>query len=332
MVEMRKSLYRLITPVWLKLDFLCLKTFESLNKLFRVTGILQEFEKVFMILSVDAESDLYTHKTFKAGWEVGVPYILDIFSECGTNGRACWLIEYNVRDGLVLCNPSCNGFVPNYEDVIRQIKQRGYEFGLHPAMYAYARGQWNHERAWRDPTFVFDVIHQGTEALVSVCRERPVGCRTGNFHFALGLAKALEHEGYLIDSSDRKMFWEPTVAPNAWFAEEKDYRLEKTVESRTRVLEISTTDSITATRKGLFSLNYKPNLKKPHSSSNILFLSTFFHNWDAVRQDGKVNPKFRDAFDNFWAALVDNGVKVVSFSEAYRIYKKLTNRHLNAND
>lgn len=116
------------------------------------------------------------------------------------------------------------------------------------------------------------------------------------------------------------MLWENIMAPNAWFAGEKDYRQRKVSGSRTKVLEIATTDYITAAREGLFSLDFKLHLKKSNSS-RILFLSAFFHPWNAITRDGKINPRFKEAFENFRKALEDNNVKVGSFSEAYQLYE-----------
>lgn len=185
---MRRAFYSLAARSWSAIDFFSLKVCESLNNMLRITRALHRFEKIFLILSVDAERDTYLFEPRMAGWENGVPYILDTFSEYGVHGKACWLIEYNVRDGLFFCKPS-KRHLANHENIIREIKQKGYEFGLHPTMYAYDQSRWDYKRALSDPAFVSDVIHQGTEALVSVCKKRPVGCRTGHFHFALGLAK-----------------------------------------------------------------------------------------------------------------------------------------------
>jgi len=323
MYRTRKSFDRLLIRVKSSGEYFFLKMCKHLFRLPRMINNMVEFEKKYLILSIDAERDIYTYRTLIAGWQVGVPTILDILSENDLDKKVCWLIQFDDRDGLAFSNPSCSRYVANHEELVGEIKRKGHEFGLHPTVYAYAGNRWDYRRPLEDSRFVSNLVHRGTQALLSVCKEQPVGCRTGNCHFALSLSKALEIEGYLIDSSATRRFWEPIHAPNAWFAEEKDYRSERASGSKTRVLEIPTTDRITASRRGLFSLEFNPNLLGWHSTSRVLFLSAYFHNWDAITESGKTNPRFKEALQCFISSLSDHEVKVVSFSEAYRIYHSL---------
>lgn len=298
-------------------------TLELLSGLPWVTKKLDSIKRIYLILSIDAESDIYTHKNLKAGWETGVPFILDVFSEHGLDGKACWLVEFNIRDRLIFANPDCSErFVPNFEDIIGEIKRKGHEFGLHPTVYEWSGDRWDYQRPLKDSAFVSDIIHQGNQVLVSVCKQKPIGCRTSNFHFAQSLAAALETEGYLVDSSCRRGIFASITAPNAWFAGKKNYRFQGTPEPRTRVLEIPTTDYVRPGWNGALSLKYKPNKVKT-DGSGILFLSAFLHNWDAVTTDGKRNPVFEATFEKFINLALENSVEVVSFTEAYRIYETL---------
>jgi hypothetical protein len=134
------------------------------------------------------------------------------------------------------------------------------------------------------------------------------------------LATALETEGYLLDSSSRRGILASITSPNAWFAGQKNYLMQTAGEPKTTVLEIPTTDYLRPGWIDAFSLKYKPNRVKA-DASGILFLSAFFHNWDAVTADGKQNPVFGATFENFINRVIENKVEVVSFTEAYRIYE-----------
>ena len=323
---MGRSLDRFITCVKPRLDYFMLKAYQGFSNLFFPLRELPSFKEIYLILSIDLERDVYVYKTgSKSGLMVGLPYILDLFSEHGIKGKACWLVEYNCRDGLAFCNPACKLFVPDYEDYFQELKRGGYEFGLHPAVCSFEQGQWNYETPLRDPLFVRKVIHEGSESLRKVCKEQPVGCRTSAFQFASFLSKALETEGYLIDCSYRRGLFDSITAPNAWFADEEDYRFDETSGSKTKVLEVPTTDHVRAAWNGLFSLKYKPLLIRPHPTSDILFLSAFFHSWDAVTPLGERDIKFKNALDNFLNfAMDDYKVKVVSFAEAYEVFVRST--------
>jgi len=321
---MGRSFDRFMTNVKPRLAFLMLKAYQGFSHLYYSFSKLPAFKRIYLILSIDLERDLYVYKTgSKSGLQVGVPCILDIFAEHDIKGKACWLVEYNDRDRLAFCNPSSKLFVPNHEDYFEEIRRGGYEFGLHPAIYAFEQGQWNYETPLKDPLFVAKVIHEGSESLRKVCKKQPVGCRTSAFHFALSLPKALETEGYLLDCSHLKGLFDDIKAPNAWFTGEQDYRFEKASGTKTKVLEVPTTDYVQAAWNGLFSLEYKPFKVKGYQTSDIIFLSAFFHSWNAVTLLGKCNNKFKSALDNFLnSAMDDYKVNVVSFSEAHKVYEQ----------
>lgn len=307
-----------------KMDFLMLRAYQGFSRLYHPFGKLPAFDEIYLILSIDLERDVYVYKTgSKSGLQVGVPLILDIFSEHDIKGKACWLVEYNDRDRLSFCNPLSKLFVPNHEDYFEEMRRQGYEFGLHPAIYAFEHGQWNYEIPMRDPSFVAKVIHEGTESLRQISKKQPVGCRTSAFQFALSLPEALENEGYLLDCSYRRGLFDDIPAPNAWFADKQDYRFEKARDTKTKIVEVPTTDFVKPDWNGLFSLDYKPLKVKGHHTSGVIFLSAFFHSWDAVTPLGKYNSRFKIALNNFLnIAMDDYNVKVVSFSEAHRLYER----------
>ncbi len=324
---MFRTLDRVKTFSKLRLGSLSMRTLELISKLPGIANDLASLKEIYLILSIDTESDVHTQKSRTAGWEVGVPYILDLLSHHGLDGKACWLIEFNVRDGLVFANPhSGPWFVAAYEDLVKEMAIKRHEFGLHPTVYDWDNERWDYERPKKDPVFVAQVIREGTDTLHSITKQKPVGCRTTNFWFAAGLAKALEANGYLIDSSSRNGFLHRIIAPNAWFASESDYRLQASTESKTNVLEIPTTEFLRAGWWGAFSLKYKPNMVKINYS-HVLFLSAFFHNWDAVTEDGKQDPAFGEAFERFINQALEQNVRVVGFSEAYNIYKSMKDNH-----
>ena len=50
-------------------------------------------------------------------------------------GKVCWLIEYNLKEGVPAANPVSEFFVKELHELITQIKFRGDELGVHTSMY-----------------------------------------------------------------------------------------------------------------------------------------------------------------------------------------------------
>jgi len=189
-------------------------------------------KQVYVILSVDTEHDISSkYKTKTAGWSKGIPLLFEIFDASGIRGKVCWLIEYNLKDGILAANSSSEFFVKEFPELIRQIKDRGDELGLHPTMYDWRGGErgipassyndpdlWDSTKSYRDPEFVMNLITSGEKDLREVTGVNPIGCRTGAFHYATHLASALVKNKIYIDSSVARLLKRWVKPPIAYYA------------------------------------------------------------------------------------------------------------------
>jgi len=178
------------------------------------THMTRKHKQVYVIFSVDTEHDIISrYKTKSAGWSSGIPLLFEVFDALGMRGKVCWLIEYNLKDGILAANPRSEFFVREFPELIMQIKNRGDELGLHPSMGDWLGGKrdipassynspelWDSTRSYHDPEFVMNLITSGAKELVEATGVNPVGCRTGGFHYATCLAPALEKNKICIDS------------------------------------------------------------------------------------------------------------------------------------
>ncbi len=75
-------------------------------------------EQVYVILSVDTEHDIISkYEARAAGWSKGIPLLFEIFDASGMRSKVCWLIEYNLKDGIVAANPHAEFFVKEFPEL-----------------------------------------------------------------------------------------------------------------------------------------------------------------------------------------------------------------------
>jgi hypothetical protein len=292
--------------------------------------------QIFVIFSVDTEHDIiskYTTKT--AGWSKGIPLLFEVFDASQVKGKICWLIEYNLKDGILASNAHSELFVKEFPELLTKIKNRGDELGLHPTMYAWLGGGgqsltssyddpqlWDFTRSYHDPEFVINLITSAAKEFRKVCQVNPVGCRTGAFHYATHLATALERNAIYIDSSARKgptirKPWHRTTAPNAYYAASDNIYKSS---PKTGVLEIPTTGYVcNGWHLSLLKLRTRYLLRQRQP----IFLSFFIHNWQAITTDGKVDSCFLDNLYSFLCLLRSYGACFLSWTEAREIYNSI---------
>jgi hypothetical protein len=284
----------------------------------------RKFKQTYIMFSVDTEHDtIKNHSTRTAGWSNGIPLLCETFDILGMRGKVCWLIEYNVKEGLPAGNPNSVFFVKEFPELITQIKNRGDELGVHPAMVDWVGKEktpvasyndsdaWDMERSYYDPNFVMNVIISAVREIKAVSGVNPIGCRTAAFHYATHLAKALQKNGICVDSSILKKSKQFVTAPNAYYAHEDDIRRKST--SGNGVLEIP------AVSCAQFDLNkpltririeYLIWVRKP------VFLSLYIHNWDAITANGVKNEYFLKNLTSFMNFLRQRKVYFLSWIEA----------------
>jgi hypothetical protein len=285
----------------------------------------------YVIFSVDTEHDIISrYETKTAGWSEGIPLLCQVFDAAGIRGKVCWLIEYNLKDGIPAANPRSPFFVKEFPELIGQIKNRQDELGLHPTMYDWLGGDrhvpassyndaelWDNARSYHDPEFVVNLITSGVKEFRKACGVSPIGCRTGGFHYATHLATALEKNGIYIDSSVSKGLkrWLLT-APNAYYAAGDDIR-NKAV-TKAKVVEIPTTGYIRDSRSNfLLKLRswYLLHWRRP------IFLSFYIHNWQAIASDGRPDRRFLDILFSTLRFLEGNGASFLSWTEVSEVIK-----------
>ena len=289
----------------------------------------QKRRQVYIIFSVDTEHDIISkYKTRTAGWSKGIPLLFDIFDALGMRGKVCWLIEYNLKDGILAANPRSGFFVKEFPELIMQIKNRGDESGLHPTVYDWLGGEkqipassyndpdlWDFARPRYDPEFVMNLITLATEEFQGVCQVNPVGCRTGACHYATHLATALKKNGIHMDSSVSKGLKQWITAPNAYYAARDNIRHKAT--EKTGVLEIPTTGYLCNSRSDFLLRTrtwYLLHRRQP------IFLSLFIHNWQAINTDGGADWRFLDYLSSFLRRLSNHGARFLSWTEARETY------------
>jgi len=286
-------------------------------------------KQVYIILSVDTEHDIISkYRTKTAGGSKGLPLLFEVFDASGVRGKVCWLIEYNLKDGILAANPHSQFFVKEFPKLIMQIKNRGDELGLHPSMYDWLGGArdvppssynapelWDFTRSYHDLEFVINLITSGVKQLIETTGVSPIGCRTGAFHYATHLATALEKNGIHVDSSVKKGLRQWITPPNAYYtASDNIHKLS----SETDVLEIPTTGYICSGWQNLplrLRTWYLLHRQQP------IFLSFFIHNWQAVNADGGLDTHFLESLSSFLRMLSNNGACFLSWAEAYEAYK-----------
>lgn len=285
--------------------------------------------QVYVILSVDTEHDIVAkYRTKTAGWSKGIPLLFEVFDSSGIRGKVCWLIEYNLKDGIVAANPDSVFFVKEFYALIQQIKNRGDELGLHPTMLDWLGGErkipvlsyndpkfWDFNRSYLDPDFVMRLITSGTNEFKEVCGANPVGCRTGAFHYATYLATALEKNDIYMDSSVSRRLRQRVTTPNAYYAARDDIR--NKVNAETRVLEIPATGCIS---KGWTAPLLRLRSRLLLESREPIFLSFYMHNWQAVDTNGKVDTQFLKGLSSFLRLLTSHGAAFLSWTQAYNVY------------
>ena len=247
--------------------------------------------------------------------------------------KVCWLIEYNLKDGIVASNPRSEFFVKEFPELIMQIRDRGDELGLHPTMYDWLGGErqipsssynnhelWDIARSHHDPEFVTNLITSATKEFKGVFQADPVGCRTGAFHYAINLATALENNGIHIDSSvSKKGLRQVVTAPNAYYAARDDIR--KKASQKRGVLEIPTTGYIFNKWSNVL-LKLRTLYLLDRYKQQPIFLSFFIHNWQAVNTDGRTDQRFLDTLSAFLRLLNNHGAHFLSWTEAIETYNK----------
>lgn len=248
----------------------------------------QKQKQVYVILSVDTEHDIigrYTTRT--AGWSKGIALLFEVFDAAGLKSEVCWLIEYNLKEGILAANHCSEFFYKEFPEFIIQIKNRGDELGLHPSVSDWLGGEreipvssyndpdlWDTTKRYHDPEFVIDLIVLAVEEFRKVCRVNPVGCRTGACRYATHLATALQRNKIYIDSSVQKSRpWQWISPPNAYCPTGDNIRCKAAIKAG--VLEIPTTGYICA---GWQNLLLKPRTWYLLQQRQPIFLSFFVHN------------------------------------------------------
>lgn len=299
----------------------------------------KEQNQVYVIFSVDTEHDItngYTTKT--AGWSKGIPLLCEVFDASGLRSNVCWLMEYNLKEGIPAANPRSEFFCQEFPELIAQIKNRGDELGLHPSLVDWlgeerevpisiyrAPHLWEHTRRFHDPEFVTNLIELGTKELKKVSGTHPVGCRTGKFYYATHLATALQRSEIYIDSSVRKSRpWQWINPPNAYYPAGDDIRDKST--TKTSVVEIPTTGYIYS---GWQDLLLKPRNWCLLHQRQPVFLSFFVHNWQAITRNGEANTNFLGSLSSFLHMLSRNGASFLNWTEAKEVYDSMYERELS---
>jgi len=289
----------------------------------------QNRRQVYIIFSVDTEHDIISrYKTKTAGWSKGIPLLFEIFDSFGMRGKVCWLIEYNLKDGILAANPRSEFFVKEFLELIMQIKNREDELGLHPTMYDWLGGEkqipassyndpdlWDFARPYYDPEFVINLITAAAKEFREDCQVNPIGCRTGAFQYATHLATALDRNGIHIDSSVSKGLKQWVRVPNAYYAARDNIRHKAT--EKTGVLEIPTVGYICNSRSDFLLRTrtwYLLHRRQP------IFLSLFIHNWQAINSDGGADWRFLDNLSSFLHLLSNHGAHFMSWTEANETY------------
>ena len=282
---------------------------------------------VYVILSVDTEHDITAYGTKTAGWSKGIPLLFEVFDTSGVRGKVCWLIEYDLKEGIMAANPDSRFLVKEFPALIQQIKNRGDELGLHPTMYDWLGGErnipvspynapklWDFNRSCLDPDFVMTLITYGTNEFRKVCGVNPTGCRTGAFHYATHLATALEKNNIYLDSSARRRLRHWVTAPNAYYAARDDIHK---VSAETHVLEIPTTGCI---GKGWTAPWLRLKSRFLLESREPIFLSFFMHNWQALTINGGADTQYLGFLSSFLRLLTSHGATFLSWTQAYKVY------------
>jgi hypothetical protein len=295
-------------------------------------------KQAYVIFSVDTEHDISRYHTRSAGWSKGIPLLCGVFDATGLRGKVCWLIEYNVKDGILAANIHSPSFCHEFSNLIDQIKDRGDELGIHPSMVNWVSGGekskedhlnkpgfWDYTRRYNDAQFVLDLIKLATQEFKKVCGANPVGCRTGALQYATNLANALEKNGIYLDSSANKgLPWRWVKPPNIYHPSEKNiYQVSL---AKVKVLEIPTTGYINT---GLKNLLLKFRTWFWLHQNNPIFLSFFIHNWQAITVDGEVDQDFLEILSAFLRLLNNYGARFLSWTEAYQIYTDLYENKLD---
>jgi len=289
-------------------------------------------KQIYIIVSVDTEHDIISkYSTKVAGWSKGIPLLFKVFDALGMRSKVCWLIEYNLKDGILAANPHSEFFVKEFPELLMKIKKRGDELGIHPTMHDWLGGDknisvnsyndpnlWDFTRSYYDPEFVLKVITSGTKEFRKVCGINPIGCRTGAFHYATNLAPALEKNGIYIDGSVAREFKQWIMAPNAYYAARDDIR--NNAHEETSVLEIPVTGYIDNK-----PLNFLLKLRAWFivHQRHAIFLSFFIHNWQAINYGGREDIQFLKNLSSFLGFLKNQGAYFLSWSEAYEMYKNM---------
>jgi hypothetical protein len=286
-------------------------------------------KQVYVILSIDTEHDIVSkYKTRSAGWSNGIPLLFQVFGESGVKGKVCWLIEYNVKEGIPAANPNSEFFVKELPELITEMKNRCDEIGLHPSIAAW-RGTGNDISAldyidhslWDntmryDPEFVMNLIKSGVQEIAKTTGVHPIGCRTGGMSYASHLANALAKNGVYVDSSVSRKLAPWIGAPNAYYANENDIR-KKSPNKKPGLVEIPATGYICF--EGLQKLLLHKTRIRYLLNRQPVILSFFIHNWQAVTIDGRADREFLQGLASFLGLLRNNGACFVTWAEAYQI-------------
>jgi hypothetical protein len=281
-------------------------------------------QQTYIIFSVDTEHDtIANHITQTAGWSNGIPLLLETFDIIGMRGKVCWLIEYNIKEGIPARNTSSVFFVKELPELIAQIRLRGDEIGIHPTMFDWfgkeeislssykQTDSWDLRRSYYDPRFVINVINSAVKETKIISGINPVGCRTARFHYAIHLATALEKNGISVDSSVIQKSIKFMIEPHAYYASEEDIR-RKSIASN-KVLEIPSIGFSQFNINRIFTrikIEFLLSLRKPN------FLSLYIHNWDAITSNGMKNNNFLDNLTSFLKFLRNRGACFLSWTEA----------------
>jgi hypothetical protein len=294
---------------------------------------MSKSKQAYIILSVDTEHDIVSkYKTRVAGWTQGIPLLFRVFDKAGAKGKVCWLIEYNVVEGILATNPKSVFFVKEWQELFSEIRNRGDEIGLHPSTAGWRgtesvsaagyidRSMWDAARRY-DKEFVMNLISSGVQDIIKASGAQPSGCRTGGMVYASHLASALVRNGVFVDSSVSRKITPWITAPNAYYADEVDIR-KKSPDKKPGVLEIPSTGYIAFEGWRKLLLN-KVRIWSLLNHRRPVFLSFFIHNWQAITSYGRADERFLKDLASFLNLLKKSGARFVSWAEAYQIYKKL---------
>ncbi len=293
----------------------------------------QKQSQIYVIFSVDTEHDIIRRNTTRsAGWSMGVPLLFDVFDASGLRGKVCWLIEYNIKDGVVAANPRSPFYCQEFSELIGQIKNRGDELGLHPTVYDWLGGEgefpasayndpnlWDMTKRYHDPEFVINLITSGTREVKKACGVNLTGCRTcGCGWYATHLATALQRNEIGVDSSvPIGRPWQWIRAPNAYYPAEDDIR--NKANTKTGVLEIPITGYICS---GWSQLLLKLRIWYLLRQRQPVFLSFYIHNWQAITTNGIPDKRFLESLSSFLRFLRNHGAHFLRWTEAYKLYEK----------